>query len=209
MLVILLTMSSSMVSFAKENTGNDLEQQQEFSVEEVKQLEPYVYTENGHLALDKKRAEAAGFDPALVEAQASAFDRLNQQADQGMISIQKDLTIEKTANENNLTEEEERRGITECEECHGKNCEAQYEWWGAWIYYCNCMAKQFEYGLKSAGGVVGMVSVLSYYFPPAAALTTLTSGYLTLLCNRVGANNQGRGICLNMTWIGVFRVDPQ
>lgn len=63
------------------------------------------------------------------------------------------------------------------------------------------------YAASVAGGD-GIVTGISAWFPPVAAIAGVQTGYWSLVAARVNANNKGKGVYVGVTWVAVFNIKP-
>lgn len=113
------------------------------------------------------------------------FDELNQLALDGVITINEDLSIQ----DNSITANAVYGSWT-------------YHWWGYDRKFNNAQTTQYyNYLLTLAAGG-------GAFLPPVAAIAGVSSGYWALLATRVNANNKGRGVLVEVTWVAVFDVTP-
>lgn len=63
---------------------------------------------------------------------------------------------------------------------------------------------------NSVSSVAAGLAVVSMWFGGASSVPAdLTSAYFWLLASRLDANNFGRGVYIEMTWLLVFDITPQ
>lgn len=119
------------------------------------------------------------------------FNQLNELAQQNVIVMNTDLTIDKTA----MTISTVYGTWT-------------YYWWGYDRYFNNAQTYQAidYYNTVAAGGA--MVTGATAFLPPVAAFTGTTSGYFWLLATRMSANNNGNGVYAKVSWLAVFDIVP-
>ncbi|MGW8958696.1 hypothetical protein [Paenibacillus sp. NPDC055715] len=83
-----------------------------------------------------------------------------------------------------------------------------YHWWGYDRNFTDYQTKQaIDYYYSVAGGG-GLVTGATYWFPPVAGFAGGVAGYFTLFAARMGANNNGNGVYVAVTWATTFDVTP-
>ncbi|MBR5718204.1 MAG: hypothetical protein IKX16_04225 [Clostridia bacterium] len=183
----------------------------EFSVKDVKRLEPYIYIDNGHYAIDTYEAINAGFDLHLIEYQQTAFDYINAKADAKEIQINNDLSFTTVVVESHKTHHQFDNKAGHWYNCGGgRNTSTTNYWWGYARYACDCETNRMVADFNSCASVAAGAGVLGSYFGFVGALPGgLSSAYWWLLASRLDANNHGRGVYVEMTWILAFDITPQ
>lgn len=83
-------------------------------------------------------------------------------------------------------------------------------------YADNCESKRLVIDLNTtaaAGTIAGGAAEIATLVFPGAALVAggaaTDAGYWSLVATRIDANNQGRGVYIEMTWALVFNITPQ
>lgn len=185
----------------------------DFTVDDILALEPYVHVEDGFFIFNEKEAIEDGVDYELIKGQQEYFNFLNQQVENNVISVSKDLTIENLSVSNQY---QGNRSIELNKTCYGRSVAAQYYWWGYSTVLNSC---QTENVIKDARivGDTGNVSggglgILGYFFPVfllPAAISFLTGGYFNMFANSLENKNKGRGVIVDMTWVGVYDITSQ
>ncbi len=197
--------SLTMVAFAQtpENTINITD----YTIEDIKALEPYVYIENGHFALDVEAAFKDGFDINLLIGQQNYFDFLNEKADNNLIEINNDLSITNIESSGPIASPMAAHWAS----CGGGKCtEATTHWWGFSRYLCDCLTRELAADIETASSVTTAIGVIGGIFGGAVAVPGgLGTAYFILLGSRMNANNHGRGILMEMTWVFAFDITPQ
>ena len=119
------------------------------------------------------------------------FNTLNDLAEAGTITINKDLSIQDNSISMMTT--------------YGS---WDYHWWGYDRYFSNTQAKSFQNYCYTVAAGATIVTGASAYFPPVAAIAGMQAGYWALVGTRVGANNHGNGVYVAVSWLAVFNVSP-
>lgn len=190
----------------------DLNKFSDYSVEDIKKLEPYIIAENNSFKFDVEKALEDGFDKDLVMGQELYLSKLNDEAKNGYIEIHQNLEIT-SKYKNNLSD-------ISYKSCDGMNTEFEKHWWGFSRYADNCDTKriinELNYLSAKGGLVASLASVVQAFFPQSSIITTpivggsgISIAYIQLLTNRLDANNEGKGVYIEMTWVGVFDITPQ
>lgn len=156
----------------------------------LKEVRPYVYVSDGRIYL--KSTSPFIYNELQLDKLQDHFDVLNSMVENKEIIINDDLSII-------------NRGITPFA-TYGS---WTFTWWGAERLYTNTQAETLaiNIGSFSHAGVVSATQ-LAPYFPVYAIPLAVTGGYLSLLANRIRANNQGNGVYLGITYVAVFNVEP-
>lgn len=95
-----------------------------------------------------------------------------------------------------------------------------YHWWGVRRYAnntnTNALVNKFNTTSNGAWIVCGGSASGAAIFPASAPITGLISGltgmaagYWGLLATRISANNHGKGVIIDLTWVLVFNIKPQ
>ena len=182
----------------------------DYSIKDIKKLEPYITVKNNIFEFDVEKAIKDGFDKDLVEGQKAYLDFLNSEAEKGIFEIQQNLEIKINTKINNLYENYS---------CDGYNS-FEVHWWGYSRYADNCETNRIINDLNSAAGIGttagGLAAIAAIVFPESAGVSggiaagaTVTAGYEQLLASRMAANNRGKGVFIEMTWVGIFDITPQ
>lgn len=148
-----------------------------------------------------------------TEGQLEFFDLLNDKSDAGDIKIEEDLTIVNGQVANPVSSIAPVSSVTVSHwvSCGGGiNTGPSTYWWGYAKYACDCKTRELAADFNSAASVTGGLGVASVFFAAPLALPYgLTSAYWKLLASRLGANNQGHGCYIGMSWALVFDIAPQ
>lgn len=80
--------------------------------------------------------------------------------------------------------------------------------WGYDRKFNNSQAKDLSDYAASVAGGAGIVTGISAWFPPVAAIAGVQTGYWSLVAARVNANNKGKGVYVGVTWVAVFNIKP-
>lgn len=188
---------SDAVSAAEKTSSktNKKNQVQFVSDEEMNEMiiavEPYVeVSEEGLLSINKDVPKEIYIKYNLGKLEGH-FNGLNASAKNGSITINEDLTIDDNSFSTMAV--------------YGK---WSYHWWGYDRNFNNSQTSSYQNYLNTlvAGGTV--VTGVSAWLPPVAAIAGVTTGYWALLSARVGANNKGNGVYVGCTWVAVFNVKP-
>jgi len=189
---------------------NDYE---EYTFDDILALEPYVHVEDGLFILDENSANDAGIDYELIQGQQEYFSYLNQQVKTNAISVSQDLTIQDLSEGSNGVQNNSPMLFASCK---GATRPAEYHWWGYKTYLNSCDTKKAISDANTVGGSAGITAAglggLGVWFPVFLAggvIAGLTSGYFWLFATRLDANNNGRGVIVDMTWATVYDITPQ
>lgn len=174
----------------------------EYTVEDVKALEPYISVENGHFVFDAESAVANNVDLELINGQTFYLDLLNARADEGSITINNDLSIDapKTI-----------AATGHWDNCGGGlNTDVTEYWWGYSRYACDCQTNRISSDFSTCSSAAAALGILGGYFGFVGTLPGgLTSAYWWLLSSRLNANNHGKGVYIELTRALVFDITPQ
>ncbi|MFV0504909.1 MAG: hypothetical protein ACK5LT_13235 [Lachnospirales bacterium] len=91
LIVVTMILSTSTVMFVQ--SENSTEILEEYTVEDVKNIEVYAAVENGYFVFDRDSAVLDGVSADLIDGQIAYFDKLNVKVDEGYIRINSDLSI--------------------------------------------------------------------------------------------------------------------
>lgn len=189
---------------------NDVE---EYTFDDILALEPYVHVEEGLLILDENSASDAGIDYELIKGQQEYFNYLNQQVKTNAISVSQDLTIQDLSEENIGYQSNSLMLLADCK---GVTKPAEAHWWGYKTYLNSCDTKKAitdANTVGASGGITGAgLGVLGIFFPVLlipGGVSALTGSYFWLFATRLDANNNGKGVIVDMTWATVFDITPQ
>ncbi len=214
-LVICMMMSMSAVSFAKEvDRDVTTEPQQQYTVEEVKALEAYISVDNGKYVFDVKAAKKNNVDRELIKVQVNHLNQLNQRAENNDITICEDLSI------NNNNKSRSSFSVSHKTNCGGGVNSYEEFWWGYTRYACDCETNRMiaDFATAAAGGGIagGTAAAIAIIFPVTAPIAgaiaaglAIDTGYWSLFATRLGANNEGDGVIIDMTIVGVFDIEAQ
>lgn len=174
-----------------------------YTVDDVKELEPFVSVSNGRFQLDEQSAIKNGFSYDLIKIQQKTFEELNSEAETGKITINPDLSIDSNYETPALY-------AGHAYNCGGGiNTSTEFFWWGYARYMCDCVANDFAANLNSAASVAAGAAVVAAFIHPVGSLIGIDSAYWWLVASRVDANNNGRGVYVEMTYALVFDITPQ
>lgn len=200
LLSAIMVLSMSVTAFAQ--TPDNTHTATEYTVDDVKALEPYISVENGRFVFDTESAIADNVDTELVNGQSAYLATLNSRANSGSITINEDLSIDTPATM------AQARHWASCG--GGRNTSVTEYWWGYSRYACDCETNRMSADFNSCASVAAGVGVVGAYFGPIGAIPGgLSSAYFWLLASRLDANNQGRGVFVEMTWVLAFDITPQ
>lgn len=177
----------------------------QYTVDDVKALEPYISVENGRFIFDTDAASDDGVPSDLINGQTAYLQKLNTQAANGEIAIADDLSI------TSLTPSAPMTRAGHWASCGGgKNTATTNHWWGYSRYACDCETNRMSADFNSCASVAAGVGVVGAYFGAVGAIPGgLSSAYWWLLASRLDANNHGHGVYVEMTWVLVFDITPQ
>lgn len=188
--------------FAKEDNSK---QTISFTSEDVFALEKYISVdEDGYFEIDEKAAKKDGINTELVNGQKKYFKELNSMIKEGKLQADKNLEIVSLNEDTSLM-------ASHWYSCGGgRTTSVAYHWWGYSRYTCDCLTQQIAADFNSCASVAGGVGVIGAYFGPIGALPGgLSCSYWWLLASRLDANNHGRGVYIEMTWVLAFNITPQ
>lgn len=199
-----MVFSLSVTAFAQspDNAETTAVVTSEYTVDDVKALEPYISVENGLFVFDTEAAISDNVPADLINGQTAYLDILNAKAANGEIAIANDLSI---------TSPSPMARAGHWASCGGgKNTATTNYWWGYARYACDCETNRMSADFNSCASVAAGVGVVGAYFGAVGALPGgLTSAYWWLLASRLDANNHGYGVYIEMTWALVFDITPQ
>lgn len=202
MLSAIMLLSMSVTAFAQ--TPDNQPPATEYTVDDVKALEPYISVENGQFVFDTQSALADNVDTELINGQTAYLATLNSRANSGTIVINEDLSIDAPM----AMAETRARHWENCG--GGRNTNVTEYWWGYTRYACDCETNRMSADFNSCASVAGGVGIVGAYFGPIGALPGgLACSYWWLLASRLDANNHGRGVYVEMTWALAFDITPQ
>lgn len=215
-LLTVLTFSSMTTAFAKSSgpiEDNKVNQTTEYTVDDILSLEPYVEVDNGLFKLNAKKANIDGIDKGLIKGQLEFFDFLNKQVKLNVIKVSEDLTIQNLVEPKNVSD---IGSVGIMATCYGKTSSPDYHWWGYKSYLNSCDTKKAISEINTAGAS-GAISTdglagAAIFFPVLAipaSVAAISSGWFWLFATRLDANNNGKGVIVEMTWAAVFDVAPQ
>lgn len=182
-----------------------------YSIKDVKKLEPYVKVNNGKFLLDEEFALKDGFDQELLNMQKEYFNLLNELSNYGYIRINNDLSIE-NIERNISTYIKEPEYYTHKYNCNGGILSnTNYHWWGYTRYFCDCATNTFSDDLSGVSSLYAGISIASAAFgnAPISTVSGISSAYWSLVSSRLSANNRGKGVYAEMTNVLVFDITPQ
>ena len=210
-LILAITMLFGISSPAFAQNAGELKDKsqlaQNYTVDDIKALEPYVSVENGHFTLDVKQEKADKIDIQLINGQLEFFDLLNDKADAGDIKIEENLTIVNSQVANPVRS----AAVDHWASCGGGvNTDAASYWWGYARYACDCQTRKISADFGSASSIAGGVAIASAFFAaPLVAPSGLSAAYWYLISSRLDANNRGYGCYIAISWALVFDIEPQ
>lgn len=117
------------------------------------------------------------------------FDELNKLVEDGTISIKNDLSIEDHSIALYST--------------YGK---WTIHWWGYDRKFNNSQTNQFVVYLDTVGEGASVITGTFLWLPSISSISLATSAYLTLMSQRINANNRGRGVYVGITWASIFNI---
>lgn len=206
LLALCMVLSLSATAFAEEpNNHNADEKMCLFSVEDVKALEPFITVEDGIYTINVKKAISSGMDKDLVYEQEKHLNYINNQAKEGLVKINNDMTFSV------LAEQNQAKASGHWYDCGGgRNTNTTNYWWGYARYACDCETRRMSSDFASCATVAAGVAAVGTYFGGIGAVPGgLSSAYFGLLSSRLDANNHGRGVYVEMTWVLAFDITPQ
>lgn len=171
-------------------------------INKIMALEEFISVDNGRFVFDMQRARERRIDQELLDGQQAWLDSINQLAEAGEVVINSDLSI---------ISDECESACGHWYSCGGgSSTSISYHWWGYSRYACDCETNRMINDFNTvAAGAAGLAVFATYFGLVGAAPCGLASSYFWLLSSRLGANNHGRGVHINMTWILVFSISPQ
>lgn len=206
--------------------GKHLYEKQKYSVQDVKNLKPYVSVKSGKFVFATKEAKADNVDIKLINGQVQYFTKLNKMVDSDEIKINKDLTIIPTQSNNihSATELLQSKNMYSVDDIydqyqHWHSCGGgtlttyEYHWWGYSRYLCDCLTQKIAADFSSAAvggfGSVAVSTIKKWFGPLLMIEGAAAAGYCSLYSSRLTANNQGHGVYIEITWLLLFDVTPQ
>ncbi|MEG0258750.1 MAG: hypothetical protein RR651_02660 [Lysinibacillus sp.] len=195
-----------------ENINNNVA---EYTFEDILSLEPYISVKDGLFMLNVNKASKAGIDSELIRGQQEYLDSLNQAVKNGVLSVSKNLTIKDLSDDTNQYQNDSLTPFAACKP-KGVTRKAQKFWWGYKTLSNSCDTKKLISDANTAGATGGIVGtgggLLGLFFPvllPGAGVAGLTGAYFYLFATRLDANNNGKGVIVEMTWAAVYDITPQ
>lgn len=212
-MAVLMVLCTSVSAFAAapQNNISTASMMRTFSVNDVKALEPFVSVKNGMLVLDVRRALKCGMNADLVKGQLEYFDYINGQVRKGDMAINFDLTIV-NKNENLRGKDHSHKAAGHWSSCGGGiNTEATMYWWGYARYACDCETREMSADFSTCCSVAEGAAALCGVFGGGVSAIPggISAAYFGLLASRLTANNHGRGVYIEMTWVWAFDITPQ
>ena len=138
---------------------------------------------------------------------------MNKQVKLNVIKVAEDLTIENLVETKTLSN---NGSVGIMATCYGNSRDPVYHWWGYKSYLNSCDTKKAISSINTAGasGAIstGGLAGAAFFFPVLAipaSVAAISSGWFWLFATRLDANNNGKGVIVEMTWAAVFDVTPQ
>ncbi|MFL2098285.1 hypothetical protein ACEN4B_07715 [Marinilactibacillus psychrotolerans] len=165
------------VNVTTENTTQASREDFRSNISHIKQM--VEIGNKGHLEL-KDNVSQEDFEKYDLSQLEEHFVTLNQKVDQGIISINSELEIQESNNIVTISASGPTR---------------EYHWWGYKTTYTDSQTDSAISTLNSfAAGTAGV------WFPAIGAGAGVSSAYASLLASRMGANKDGNGVIVDMTW---------
>jgi hypothetical protein len=156
----------------------------------IKAVEPYVEVkEDGIIGF--KDVPKNIYNKYNLDKLQEHFDILNNAVENETITINEDLSIQDNSFSTYAV--------------YGK---WTYNWWGYDRNFNNSQAIALSNYAASVAGGAGIVTGITYMFPPVAAIAGVATGYWSLVAARVNANNKGKGVYVGVTWVAAFNISP-
>lgn len=226
LLVLVLSFSTMTTAFGQENSsplldntenkGIDIKENQEYTLDDIFELETYIFVENGHFKVNSKEAVENGIDFSLIQKQQEHFNFLNQQADNGNLVISQDLSIKDLKSSESEISLNQNITTFAASDCKGITRGPVYYWWGHKSYADSCDTKKLisdANTVAASGGIIGTgTGTIGLFFPillVPAGIAGVTGGWYYLFATRLDANNNGRGVIVDLTYAAVFDITPQ
>lgn len=125
----------------------------QYTVDDVKALEPYISVENGRFVFDTDTASGDGVPSDLINGQTAYLQKLNTQAANGEIAIADDLSI------TSLTPSAPMTRADHWASCGGgKNTATTNHWWGYSSYAYDCETNRMSADFNSCASVAAGIS---------------------------------------------------
>ncbi|MHA2896459.1 hypothetical protein [Bacillus cereus] len=163
----------------------------------ISTIQKYLYLNpDGTIAINK-RIPSDIAEKYKINKLKERFLDVNKRVNNGEIIINSDLSItdKKTFNILAKSSQVERH---------------EEYWWGHKNWYNNRQTKEAIDALNTAAASAGIAAGLSSLgFPPGAFAGGVAAGYWMLLATRMGANNNGLGVTVSMTWALVYDVESR
>lgn len=171
-------------------------------------LEKYIsVNKKGFFEINKKQAKADGIDDFLLNGQENYLNHINSLIKTGELKANENLEIKSNI---------KRSNVSALSSGHwwswggGLNTDVSYHWWGYSRYACDCETQRMSADFNTCASVGAGIAVVAAYFGAIPAIPPgLSSAYWWLLASRLDANNHGRGVYIEMTWVLVFDITPQ
>jgi hypothetical protein len=175
-----------------------------FTKDDILTLEKYIsVNKKGFFEIDKKQAKADGVNNSLLNGQEDYLKHINSLIKTGELTANESLEIE-----SNNTLALRSGHWWSCG--GGMNTSVSYHWWGYSRYACDCETQRMSADFNSCASVGSGITLVAAYFGAVPAIPPgLSSAYFWLLSSRLDANNHGRGVYVEMTWLLVFNITPQ
>ncbi|MEK5102758.1 hypothetical protein [Cytobacillus sp. FSL M8-0252] len=181
------------LSNAEEFDNEEELKQYEIDIEKmISEVEPYVtVTNQGRFLLNPFTPKALR-DKYDLDNLEVRLNELNQEAEQGIITILSDKTIIQNV---------EVQGVTKTVK----------HWWGYTRYLNNKdtinaidQLREFDKDVKSSSTILKILKI-----PVLGFVASVVSNYGKLVASRLEKNNKGNGTILSITWAMVFNVKAQ
>ena len=197
-LFIALAMSLSVTlplkSFAESSNQEDI----------ISLVEQYVdVTEDGFIKLELTDSLIQDIGKENYESFLSGIETINSLISIGELSVTDNGTIYELNDDELIVQ-------------GGNVDKVTYHWWGIRRYASNSSTKEiidyFSTVSNGAGIACGGTAAIGLIFPaalPASAFSGVGAGYFGLLASRISANNKGRGVIIDLTYVLVFNIKPQ
>lgn len=182
----------------KEKTTQNISNVQLQQQDVINTVQQYIHlNQDGTISLDKNipNTIAEKYQTNKLEER---FTNLNERVKTGQITINSDFSVTENSTFNTLAAKSSK--VERHEEY----------WWGHKNWYNNRQTKNAIDALNTAAATAGIAAGLSSLgFPPGAFAGAVAGGYWMLLATRMGANNNGSGVTVSMTWALVYNVESR
>lgn len=155
-----------------------------------------IRNSDGTLAINENKAESLKISQNDILSLQKYFDYINSSIKTGKLVTDNNLNITVVRNSHLLGFSQDY---------------VQYHWWGLTRYANNENTKQIVSDLRSYAHGATMVGGFGTIFgiPQVVGGSAIAVGYWSLLAERIEAHNNGNGVIVNYTYVGVFSVDSQ